>query len=114
MGLFLPASFNFLKKGKTRMPKEVAVCSDSFRGSAGETIIFKNNHSSAVEINQNGTATWPFATPPPSPTPCVPAKSNGVEGTLSVTLISTAGTYTYNTTGCPQITQVNPKTVIIS
>jgi len=96
------------------MAKEVPVCSDSFRGSAGETIIFKNNHSNAVELNQNGTATWPFATPPPTPTPCVPAKSGNDEGTLSVTLISTPGTYTYNTTGCPQIADVNPKTVIIS
>ena len=96
------------------MSKEVAVCSDSFRGTVGETITFKNNHSSAVEILQNGTATWPFATPPATPTPCVPAKSGGTEGTLSVTLISTAGTYTYNTSGCPQIADVNPKTVIIS
>ena len=94
--------------------KEVAVCSNSFSGTSGETIIFKNNHSTAVEITQNGTATWPFATPPPTPTPCVPAKSGSNEGTLSVTLLSTPGTYTYNTVGCPQIADVNPKTVIIS
>src|SRR4051812_42250215 len=94
--------------------KEVAVCSNSFSGTCGETIIFKNNHSSDVQINQNGTSTWPFATPPATPTPTVPAKSGSTEGTLSVTLISTPGTYTYNTTNCPQIADVNPKTVIIS
>lgn len=95
-------------------PKEVAVCSDSFQGAAGETITFKNDHKTAVEILQNGSNTWPFATPPPTPTPCVPAKSGSNEGTLTVTLISTPGTYTYNTSGCPQSTAVNPKTVIIS
>ena len=91
----------------------VKVCHGNWNGVKNERFTWINDDpTNDVIISQNGTSTWPFTTPTVSPfSLTVPKKSNR-PGTLACQLISTAGTYTYNSGPCP--TRGNPKTVIIT
>ena len=91
------------------------VCSNSvLKGSKGEEVTLKNENSNTVTVSRCDSGAWPFSSPASPFT--IAAKSGSTPGTYTVTLQSTAGTYNYCTSGCPQglKADVNPKTVIIS
>ncbi len=91
---------------------EKNVCSNSWSGLAGETLLLKNPHSTMVTVSEVSAATWPFSTPA---SPFNVPDSGSAPGTTQVTLKNAAGNYEYNTSGCPGDPRaVNPKTVIIS
>jgi hypothetical protein len=91
---------------------EKNVCSNSWSGLKGETLLLNNPHSTMVTVSEVSAATWPFSTPA---SPFNVPDSGSAPGTTQVTLVSTAGNYEYNTSGCPSDPRaVNPKTVIIS
>ena len=85
------------------------VCSASWSGLIGESILLNNPHHVTVTVSEVSPATWPFATPA-SPFPVPPSPPD-----TPATLKSTPGNYQYNTSGCPgDLIEANPKTVIIS
>lgn len=91
---------------------EKNVCSNSWSGLVGETLLLKNPHSTMVTVTQVSAATWPFSTPA---SPFNVPDSGSAPGTTQVTLVNATGNYEYNTSGCPSDPRaVNPKTVIIS
>lgn len=88
----------------------VKVCDGQWNGVKNGRFTWTNDDpTNDVIISQDGTNTWPFNTTSHSLT--VPKKSGG-PGTLPCQLISTPGTYTYNSVPCPILG--NPKTVIIT
>ena len=91
---------------------EKNVCSSSWSGLVGETLLLKNPHSTMVTVTEVSPATWPFSTPA---SPFNVPDSGSAPGTTQVTLVNATGNYEYNTSGCPGDPKaVNPKTVIIS
>ena len=91
----------------------VKVCDGQWNGVKNQSFTWTNDDSkSDAIISQDGSNTWPFTTPTSPPyTLTVPKKTTG-PGTLACALISTAGTYSYNSNPCSMLG--NPKTVIIT
>jgi hypothetical protein len=89
---------------------DIHVCSTgSWSAARSAPFTFVNSSTTEdVAITQDGTKTWPFTVGPP----LTVTKQSSVGGTLPSQLISTPGTYTYNSSPCRQ--QGNPKTVIIT
>ena len=89
---------------------DIHVCSTgSWSASRSAPFTFCNSSTTAdVSITQDGTKTWPFTSGPP----LTVTKQSSFGGTLPCQLISTPGTYTYNSGPCIQLG--NPKTVIIT
>ena len=97
--------------------KEINVCSNAnWNADSNETITFKNTHTQAVTVEQDGSSPWPFTTASPF---TVPQTGSG-PGDRDVTLIQnpnypTPTGYCYKTVHCPgDPRNVNPKTVIIT
>jgi hypothetical protein len=89
---------------------DIHVCSGSSWSAAPSSPFTWVNSSTTqdVGITQDGTKTWPFTVGPP----LTVTKQSSFGGTLPCQLISTPGTYTYNSGPCIQ--HGNPKTVIIT
>ena len=67
---------------------EKNVCSNSWSGLAGETLLLKNPHSNMVTVTEVSAATWPFSTPA---SPFNVPNSGSAPGTTQVTLVRYSG-----------------------
>jgi hypothetical protein len=89
---------------------DIHVCSTgSWSAARSAPFTFINSSTTDdVAIFQDGNNPWPFTSGPPLSV----TKQSSFGGKLPSQLISTPGTYTYNSAPCRQLG--NPKTVIIT
>jgi hypothetical protein len=96
---------------------EFNVCSNAAlnaKANSGETLKNENSNSVTLAEDPNNPDSWPFAYPSSPFT--INGKVGSDPGIQGVVLITTPGTYYYNTSGCPGglTADTNPKTVIIT
>jgi hypothetical protein len=91
------------------MPDIHACSTGSWSAARSSPFTFVNSSTTEeVGIFPDGTKPWPFT----APSPLTVTKQSSFGGKLPCNLISTPGTYTYNSGPCIQ--EGNPKTVIIT
>lgn len=79
----------------------IIICQDGEIGGNASSITFVNPTTSPCTITSCAVPGWPS---PPQPNPVVPAAQNGVNGQVTVQLISQTqpGLYNYTSDCCPQ------------